>query len=115
MPFPTIPADPEGWGVPASGNNALATATKAAATGRRHILTGVVAGFGTGTVVGRPLCTVKVGATTVFQGPVEVTSPLVVSLPNIPGAENEAVSAELAASGTASVLGYVTLLGRTVA
>lgn len=102
-----------GWSeITAATNNALATATKAAgAAGTRHHITGVYAGF-SATVSGK-LLEVKKGSTVVFR--TFVYDKAYITFPSpIPAANDEAVSAELAASGTGGTTGVVSLVGFTL-
>lgn len=95
-------------------DNALATATKAATAAVRHFITGFVADY-SAAVGGIRTITVKRGTTTLLtyrhdfsQGPAVVTLPSPVH-----GKVNEAVSAELAGSGTLGTTGRIHLLGFT--
>lgn len=102
---------PAGWIARASADNALATATKAAVSGRQHIVYGVTASFSG--AASNKLLTIKDGTTVVFQA--YVTSLASVQFPRgiaiTPGA---ACSAELAASGAGATLGDVNLHGATL-
>ena len=102
---------PAGWIARASADNALATASKAAESGRQHIVYGVTAGF-SGSASNK-LLTIKDGTTVVFTA--YVTNQLAIQFPRgiaiTPGA---ACSAELNASGTGAMLGEVDLHGVTV-
>ncbi len=97
-----------GWVVKDSQVNALATATKAAATGQTHYITAVFAGY-SGAATG--LLQIKDGATVVAE--IYIVNAGVVSLPYpIKATAGNAVSAELAAGG-AAVTGKVNLAGFT--
>lgn len=98
------------WVVSASQDNALATAAKAAdSAGRSHHITGVYASYST-TKTG--LLQIKVGASVVFE--IYVVNSLAINFEiPIQCAPGQAVSAELAASGTAGQIGKVNLTGFT--
>lgn len=98
------------WYAKDSQDNALATATKAAVANQKHVITHVSASF---SAAATKLLQIKHGTTVVWEG--YVVNSLVVDLTSaFPAAgTNTAVSAELAASGTASVLGKVNLAGYT--
>lgn len=103
---------PAEWTATDSQDNATATATKSAAgAGRLHVITAVVASYGAAKT---GLLTVKHGTTTVLEAYVvnSAVIPIPTGLRNTNA--NEAVSAELAASGTGGVLGKVALLGYTL-
>lgn len=104
---------PDGWVAKGNATNAVATATKAAVPNAKHIVRGVTAGW-VGTVTGTPLLTIKIGATAVFEWPCPQAGRNHAFFAGIPGAVNQAVSAELAAGG-AGIVGYVTLDGETEA
>lgn len=100
-----------GWIEKASADNALATATHAAASGKRHYLTGVWAAYSTAPA-GEKLLQLKDGTTVIFESYVKAAEQI--PFPNpIEIARGNAVSAELAASGTAGVLGKVNITGFT--
>ena len=97
------------WVVKASGDNAAATATKAASPGRVYYVTAVAAGFSAAVT---KILQIKDGATVIAEFPIvngdiiSLSSPLAIT----PG---NAVSAVLAASGTGGNVGYVNLFGFT--
>ncbi len=90
----------------ATGDNAAATATFAADTDKSYVIEKIIAGFsGSATKV----LTIKEGSTTI--GYIVVENAGGVYDVNIVGNKGEALSAELAASGSPGVSGYVTLIG----
>jgi monoamine oxidase len=92
----------------ASANNSTATATLAAGgAGARIHLTHVSAGFPSAVT---KLLTIKRGTTVIMTIPV-VTGTHIQFDPPLQGNAAEAMSAELEASGTGGVLGYVNLAG----
>ncbi len=93
-----------------SQDNALATATVAASTVRRHYITDIVASY---SAAKTGLLQIKLGATVVFEHYFSDTYSVHLETA-IVGNVNEAVSAELAASGTGGVVGKVNILGFTV-
>lgn len=98
------------WVEKANADNAVATAIRAAEESVTHFITGIVAAFsGTATKV----LQVKDGNTVIFEAPVVngLAVDLVAPLKGTPG---NAVSATLAASGTAGIVGYVNLIGFSV-
>jgi hypothetical protein len=101
---------PTDWFETAAVDNGVATATRAAAAGKHHYITGVIAGY-TAAAVAKKL-TIKAGATTIavrtFSDGIEILFPRPVRVE-----ANTAVSAELDASGGAGNTGRVTLLGYT--
>lgn len=100
------------WTANASADNATATATKAASTSQRHVITTVIASYG-GAKTG--LLTIKEGSTTLLEH--YVVNSEVITFPNgglRASTTNLAVSAELAASGTGGTLGKVALVGYSV-
>ncbi|CAM4098124.1 hypothetical protein L1N85_10695 [Paenibacillus alkaliterrae] len=99
------------WRASGSADNALATATKAAVTGKRHYITGVSASFGAAAI---KLLQIKDGAAVIWEDYVHNGFQIVFSQP-LAITSGNAVSAELAASGTAAVLGKVNLTGFTEA
>lgn len=106
-----MPREQAGW-IATSGavDNATATATKVAATGKQHIVYGVDGGF-SAAAAGKQLV-IKDGTTVKWRG--YVTNQFAVNFPNgiamTPGA---ACSAELSASGTGGTLGSCNLHGVT--
>lgn len=99
----------EGWAVSASADNALATATKAAVAGKSHRITAIFASY-SGSKTG--LLQIKDGAAVIFEQ--YIVNADVISLPApLKITAGNAVSAELAASGTAGILGKVNLAGFT--
>lgn len=99
-----------GWVEYDAQNNATATATKAAATGKQHIVYSVHGSFAS--AIANKTLTIKDGTTTIWQhtfsNSLSVEFPAGIAI--TPGA---AVSAELEAAGSA-VIGNVTLHGRTI-
>lgn len=101
----------DGWVEKGTATNALATATKAAAAGKTHYLTGVYAIFGA--AVGSGLLQVKDGATVIAEFFAKDTVPAVLPFPRpIRITTGNAVSAELAAGGVSAV-GKVNITGFT--
>jgi len=99
------------WSVVAAADNAVATAAKAASPSQRHYVLAVDAGYSTASISG--ILTVKRGTTVIAQKPIHGAGAF--DFPyGLPGNVNEAVSAELTASGSPGVLGYVTLHGYSV-
>lgn len=97
------------WVAKDSQLNALATATKAALAGRRHIVTAIIASYS------GP----KTGVVTLYHGATPVLEHYIINadVVEIPDglrnpAANQAVSAELEAGGS-GVTGKVNLLGYT--
>ncbi len=106
-PVEALPSDP--WIANASADNAATTATKAAAAGKTHYITSVSASF---SLTKNALLQIKDGATVIFEH--EVYDQSVIHFPTpIKGTSGNAVSAVLAASGTAGTLGKVNLVGFT--
>lgn len=104
-------ANQGGWIAKDSKDNATATATKAAVSGKQHVVHGVDASF---SVTPAAPCLLQVldGASVVWEG--YASSP--VSIPFGAGISitvGNATSAVLAASGTAGRIGKVNLHGRT--
>lgn len=97
------------WTVTGSADNAVATATRAAVSGKKHYITGVTASFsGTAT----KLLQVKDGTTVIWED--YVVNGYQMKFPQpIEATSGNAVSAELAASGTAGIIGKVNLTGFT--
>lgn len=95
-------------------DNAPATATKAATGAVRHFITGFVADY-SAAVSAIKTITVKRGSTTLLTYRHDFgQGPAVIALPSpLHGDVNEAVSVELAASGTLGTTGRVHLLGFT--
>ena len=102
-------SDQTGWVVTASQDNAEATATKAAVSGKSHVVRSVDAGF---SGAATKLLQIKDGTTVVWSGPVYSSREVV--FPNgLTITKGNACSAVLAASGTGGVTGYVNLHGTT--
>lgn len=104
--------NPAGWIVPASANNATATATKAvpaAAGGKKNVVFGVDASFSAAPTA-PVLLQIKDGATVIWEGYVSapVSRQFKRGLAITPG---NACSAVLAASGTGGTIGKVNLDG----
>lgn len=96
------------WYATARQDNALATATKAAETNTKQVITAIYAGFSaaaTKTLVIKEGTTVKIT--------LDVVNSLSMEGLELEFAEGAAVSAELAASGTAGIYGSVLLQGYT--
>jgi hypothetical protein len=105
----TVEIISEGWVSTASADNALATATKAAETGKSHYITTIFASY-SGAKTG--LLQIKDGAAVIAE--YYIVNADVISLPTpIKATAGNAVSVELAASGTAGTLGKVNLVGYT--
>jgi hypothetical protein len=99
------------WVQTASQNNALAVATRAAETGNRHTITRVSASYSVAATIG--LLQIKNGTTVIDE--FYVSGTFVLDMTNgYRGSNGAAVSAELAASGTAGVIGKVSIAGVTV-
>lgn len=99
---------PGGWVATGSADNALAAASKAAEAGKTHVITGFAASY-SGAKTG--LLQIKDGATVIFEQYIVNSDGLTL---NIKATAGNAVSAELAASGTLGVIGNVNLTGFTV-
>lgn len=100
-----------------AADNALATATMGAVTGCRHFLTGIKADYSAAPAAGFKVVQIKFGTVVVLNLVWDPTKamPLWFGFPgHIHGDYNQAVSAELGASGTATVLGRVALFGYTM-
>ncbi len=96
------------WSETTNVDNALAVAAHAANTRLKHTIRGFSASYEVATDSG--LCQVKLGAVVVFEHFVQPGESL--QLPfALTAAVNEAVSIELAASGTPTNLGYVNIWG----
>lgn len=104
----------ESWSeVTAEVDNALATATHAAEVGLRHVITKVEAAYETSATSG--LLTIKFGTAVVARKYIHGAGALDFGDPGfINPTANQAVSAELAASGTAGVTAVISLFGFTV-
>lgn len=101
----------------AGADNALATATMGAVSAARHFLTGIKAGYSAAPAAGFKIIQIKFGTVVQFNIEWDPTKemPLWFGFPGqVHGDYNQAVSAELAASGTATVLGRVALFGYTM-
>lgn len=100
----------ENWTVTASADNAAATAEKAAATGKKHYVAHVSGSFSVAKI---KLLQIKDGATVIWEGYVHnaLTADFPVPLPVTKG---NAVSAVLAAAGTAGEIGKVNISGFTI-
>jgi len=98
------------WAVKASADNATATASKAAALGKRHFIVAVYGGYSA--TVGIKTLKIYDGTTVIlehyFNDFVEITfsQPLACS-------DNAAAKAEIPASGTAGTVGKINLIGFT--
>jgi hypothetical protein len=95
------------WTAKDSQDNALATAAKAAVAGKRHCINTVIASFSAAAI---KLLQVKEGTTVILEQYVHNAE--VIQLDYL-GATGNALSAELAASGTGGVLGKVAIVGYT--
>lgn len=98
-----------GFVVTASADNATAIASRAAEVGKSHYIAGVYASYGAAKT---GLLQIKDGAAVVFEQYVYDKEVIVFTRP-VKATLGNAVSAELAASGTAGVLGKVNLSGYT--
>lgn len=98
------------WVVKASADNAAATATKAAVTGKTYYLAGVAAGFSSAAT---KLLQIKDGATVIAEYPI-VNSDILNLISPVAITSGAALSAVLAASGGSGNIGYVNLFGFTV-
>jgi len=96
--------------VTASADNALAVASVPGVAGKSHYITSVAASY----------CSAKTGLLQIKDGTTVIFEQFIVNADNIifpvplKGTPGNAVSAELAASGTAGVLGKVNLVGFTL-
>lgn len=100
-----------GWVESATADNAVATATRAAApAGERHRITGVTASFGA--AAAGKLLEILDGSTVIWSGFVHDQLSVSFAAP-LAGADGGPVSARLAASGGLGVVGAVTLTGYT--
>ena len=102
--------NPNTWMVVANATNDVATATKAAEAGNRHILSSVVASYDDETVAGNLTVTVTIGGSAVALVYTLLGGQQLVL--ELRADENTAVSAALAAGG-ASVDGNVAIIGET--
>lgn len=102
-------ADQTGWNAKDSKDNAAATATKAAETGKQHIVYSVSASF---SATATKLLQILDGVTVVWEGYVydkeKIPFPKGLSI-----SKSAACSALLAASGTGGIIGKVNLHGVT--
>lgn len=106
-----VELNPAGWSVTASADNGMATAAKAAAAGKKHIVFGVSADY-SAAVVGK-LLQIKDGTNVIWQ--TYVHNSFQATFPRgLAATTGNAVSAELAASGTGGTVGVVSLHGVTV-
>lgn len=96
------------WWAADRKDNAVATATKAADTSQKQIITAIYAAY-SGTKTG--ILTIKEGTTTKIT--LDVVNSLSLEGLELEFAAGTAVSAELSASGTATVYGSVLLNGYT--
>lgn len=100
----------DAWSITATADNAAATATKAAEAAKSHYITGITGTFSA--AVSGKLMTLKDGATVI--GNFHVHNQFAHTFPApIKIAVNTAAELSLAASGTASQIGAVTLTGYT--
>lgn len=97
------------WVITAEEDNALATATKAAESGKRHYIVTILASY-SGTKTGN--LEVKDGSTSLFNFVIENEEVIPLSKP-LPISEGNALNVELEASGTGGELGDVTVIGYT--
>jgi hypothetical protein len=109
-PLPVGPRPAEWSEVPAAADNLAVTATRAAVAGKSHYVTGFSASF-SAAVAGK-LLELKDGATVIWRGYVHNERDIEFQHPRKITA-GAAASLTLAASGTAAVLGAVTLHGYT--
>lgn len=99
-----------GWVATGSADNALATASKAAETGKSHYITAVFAGY---SAAKTGLLQIKDGTTVIAEFYIENAE--VIPLPTpIKATAGNAVSVELAASGAAGNIGKANIVGYTV-
>lgn len=99
-----------GWVARATGDNVDAVATQNGVAGKNHYVASVSAGF---TAAATKNLQIKDGTTVIFEVPVTNTATFHFPVPLKITAGN-AVSAVLAASGTAGNVGYVNMVGFTV-
>jgi predicted dinucleotide-utilizing enzyme len=107
MPRPHV-----GWLAKDSQDNATATATKAALTGKQHVIYSVSASFSA--TAANKLVQLKDGTTVIWEGYVtdngrEFTFPKGIGI-----ARGAACSATLAASGAGGTIGKLNLHGETI-
>lgn len=98
------------WVVTATADNNIATATKAAETGKSHYVTSISGSFSAAAI---QLMQLKDGTTTIGNYHVHNQRDIVFAKP-IKITAGNAVSLTLAASGSAGVVGAVTLAGFTI-
>jgi len=99
------------WTEIANADNALATATKAAVVGESHYVVGIAGSY---TVTDDGMLTLKDGSTEIFKVHIYNSFSIMFPFPiNI--TIGAACSVELAASGTPSTFGHVSLVGLTSA
>lgn len=99
-----------GWAETDSADNALATASRVAEPGESHYITCIAAGYSTANT---GLLQIKDGAEVIAEH--YIVDSDVITLPTpLKITAGNAVSAELAASGTALTLGKVNLFGYTM-
>lgn len=105
MPYRGTPLD--GFVATANATNALATATKAAVTGKTHYITGVSASYSAAAI---GTLQIKDGSTVIWEG--SIHNQRDVKFKGLRATTGNAVSAELAAGG-AGVVGRVNIMGFT--
>jgi hypothetical protein len=91
--------------------NAVATATRAAPAGARHVITGIIASYSGGTA--DAMATVTLGSGVTFDFHVDAAQHSVVIPLRMTGNRGEAVSVSLPAGGI-GILGNVVMVGETV-
>ncbi len=97
------------WSETDSKDNAIATATHAAVTGKQYRVTHIQASF-SADPTNPVLLQIKDGVTVVWEGYVALAEGIDVALA-IPGTPDNLMSATLAASGTGGTIGKVNLQG----
>lgn len=102
-------ASKRGWVEKDSKDNAAATATRAAETGKIHYITGVFASYSAAKTL---LLQIKDGSTVIAEQYVVNSEAITFPTP-IRATKGNAVSAVLAASGTDGTIGKVNLTGFT--
>lgn len=106
--------EPAQWSVVDTKTNATATATKAAATGQRHLITGVSISF-SGTPAAAVVVDVKDGATVLerYQVPAANVAPIITNfVPPIAATTGNEVSVTVGAAGT-GIVASVGIRGKT--
>lgn len=99
------------WHVTTSADNATATATKAAITGQRHVITHITASFDN--TAANKLVSIFDGTTLIDKFAVTTTGVSIAFPHGLRLSSGNKAEATLAASGTGGTTGYLTLHGYT--